>query len=149
MRLRLLCLLVATIAACTNDEADPVAARPVATPLANSMSDGTTIRIGTLPQSLGSHGLAINNRGQVRVQLILGCCNFMWEAGAASGNVNGTLRSLNDQGQMVGDAYARAIMYQYPDPSPLDLGALQPNGRSTAWSINQSGSVVGRGSTSV
>jgi probable HAF family extracellular repeat protein len=154
VRLYLMCLLAGTLVACSNDELNPVDARPVAMPVAipvaNSLSDGTTIQIGAPaflgggPGHEGSQALVINQQGRVLGQLTQHCCSFTWQAGVFSATSHLTFHGLNDQDQIVGIGLnGHAVLNHYPDLAVQDLGTVTPYPYSEAWSINHSGAVVG------
>jgi probable HAF family extracellular repeat protein len=74
--------------------------------------------------------------------------NAILDLGSLDGGTTSP-HAINNQGEVVGqsDVSGGAHAFLYPDPANpgtmKDLGTLGPSGNSTAWAINNSGTIVG------
>ena len=124
-----------------NDTTDPAHAQ--CNQCATEWSDGSVIKLGSLPGSTDSEALAINNAGQAVGSS--GGQAVEWSGGSVIDLGPGYAESINDAGQAVGYSPGLALWTatEWSGGSVIHLQNLPGATESLAYRINDAGQVVG------
>jgi probable HAF family extracellular repeat protein len=112
-------------------------------PCATEWSDGSVIKLGSLPGSTDSEALAINNAGQAVGSS--GGQAVEWSGGSVINLGPGYAESINNAGQAVGYSPGLALWSatEWSGGSVIHLQNLPGATESLAYGINDAGQVVG------